>query len=382
MPSRIGLKLLAMSFLAKLGLDVWPYAKPFFTKYRAVSVLFFLLILALILSQLGCATPRSNFIAGLQYSQQAPKTLIDLQCQGKRRIYEGVAVCEEKTPRIAEVWVKIMPVPGRVVYSDGLKKKTDDFNWRKEGWIWKNQVIDRTWAKLDVGELNSIYGDVPLAFAVQGLTSVGVINTHGIIYHRMCNDRDIPCSSLIVHYDCSGKRHNTAPGQIGSCARISGSSQDFSLPLTANNALEGAVLLASSGRSSWKIKHTITKEDLERGEFKFQFPSVQVGPELIRIDLMQREQGVPVRYINHVLIVGYSPEWTGIDNPHFFRNEWCMPFTADLMEVDGDGQLSIITKDCVKRNAVVAQTCAYAYDRESGDSTYTCIKDGKNVRFP
>lgn len=331
----------------------------------------------------GSLTPRSGFLLGMNYSEQAPKTLIRLECNGTTSVKEGVAVCEEKTPREAKIDVKIMPVPGRVVYSDGLNKKVEDFNYLTSGkWIWKKQIINQTWVPLDIGELNSIYGDVPITFAVQGETSVGIINTRGVLYHRVCNDRDVPCSKLIVKYDCSGKIGNTYPGQIGACSRMAGSSQDFEIPLKPNNLQKGARIHVISGLSNWTFSHHVSEKDVELGYVKFQYPQVQIGPDLFGVFTYQWEQGILQRYQTSILIHGFSPEWTGIDRPHHHEGEWCMPFTSDLMEIYDSKNISSLSKGCMSWKQTGIQTCAFAMDRESGDMTYNCVKNGKEERFP
>jgi hypothetical protein len=340
----------------------------------------------------GCGTfsltPRSNSIFGLQFSDQPPRTLIDMTCNGVRRITEGVAVCEEKSPKNPQISIKIMPIPGRVVYSDGLRKKTEDFNWRKGGWFWKSAIIDTTWVPLDLGELTSIYGDVPLAVSVEGMNDNGIIVNSGVIYTRICNDKDIPCSQLIVNYDCDGKILNTYVGQLGSCARMSGSSQKFSIPIkTPEYTLKaGAKVGVQAGRTGWQFKHEITAQDVEAGEVKFLAPDIQTGPDLFTLNVGQWEQGVLQKYRTNVLIVGSSPKWTGIDRPHYYPTksgaDFCMPTTADLLEVSGDGMLGVVTKECQAWPHPKSQVCAFAYDRESGDQTYACVKNGKEVRFP
>lgn len=348
-------------------------------------------LVALVLA--GCSSfslsPRSNSIFALQFSEQPPRALIDLTCNGVRHVSEGVAVCEQKTTKSPQIFVKIMPVPGRLVFSDGLSKKPIDFNYRKGGWIWKEAIIDTTWVPIDIGELNSIFGDVPVAFDVQGLTDKGVINNRGVIYTRICNDKDIPCSKLVVEYDCSGKTLNTYAGQIGACARLSGSSQKFRIPLkTPDYTLKaGAAVRVLSPRDGWVYRHDVTEADVAAGEIKFVYPVVLTGPDLFSITVFQYEQAVLNEYHSYILIDGYSPNWTGIDRPHHVATgggglEYCMPFLSDLMEIQEGNSLAVITKECQKWTPPKAQVCAFAYDRESGDQTYSCVKNGKEVRFP
>lgn len=339
----------------------------------------------------ACATGlRTNMIRGLDFAEQAPRALIKMECNGVESINEGLAVCEQKVPSDLNIAVKIPPAPGRVVYSNGItKKETDDFNWRESGWIWKQKVIDTTWAELDLGKLESIYKDNPVALNVQALSGSGVINAFGAIYHRTCNDRDIPCSKLIVNYDCSTTIQNTYEGQIGKCVRMSGSSQSFSVPLKtlSYEITEGSEIHIRSGQSRIPMQRKVTKADIESGEVKFKYPTTFNGPDLFRIEAFVREQGIPVRYQTYVLIYGYSPGWTGIDKPHYFRvahghPEWCMPFTADLMEVSQGSKIEVVEgKKCIGWAYSEELVCAAAYDRESSDLTYRCKRGDKEASW-
>lgn len=360
----------------------------------AKLVIWTLIIVYLLIFVFGCGSfslsPRTNSIFALQFSDQAPRALIDMNCEGRRHVFEGVAVCEQKTTTSPEVFVKILPTPGRVVFSDGISKKPIDFNFRTGGWFWKESIIDTTWVPIDIGELNSIFGDVPVAFDVQGQTDSGIINNRGLIYTRVCNDKDVPCSKLSVEFDCSGKRSAIAAGQIGQCARLSGAAQSFSIPLSAGgyNLLQGAKIRVYSPRDGWSFIHDVSAEDVVAGEVKFTYPSVLNGPDLFSLTVFQWENKALIERHAYVLVVGFSPNWTGVDRPHHSskwsgRLEFCIPFLADLMEVQGGHDLRIIKKDCSAWDASDGgQICAFAYDRESGDQTYSCVKDGKDVRFP
>jgi hypothetical protein len=364
------------------------YIKSLLNDFNWFLIIIIILVSGFALLGCGSLNPRTNSIFHLQFSEQPPRTLIDLTCQGQRHIYEGVAVCEEKSEKNLQISVKIMPVPGRVVFSDGLTKKTIDFNWRKGGWLWWDHVIiDTTWVPIDFGKISSIFGDVPLAFDVQGLADSGVINNRGVIYTRICNDKDIPCSKLLVKFDCAGQISNTYENQMGACARMSGSSQKFSIPLKSLSYefKEGAKIRVQSGRDEWKFKYDVTAADLKNGEVKFVYPNVQTGPDLFTITVFQYEQGVLQEYHAYILLVGSSPDWTGIDKPHFMKAgngyDICMPITSDLMEIGDSNSLTSLTKDCVNVQPS-GQLCAFAFDRESNDTTYTCLKNGKEVRFP
>lgn len=310
-----------------------------------------------------------------------------MECNGERHIFEGVAVCEKKSVTSPNIQVKIMPVPGRVVFSDGISKKPIDFNYRTGGWIWKETIIDTTWVPIDIGEMNSIFGDVPIAFDVQGTTDSGVINNRGVIYTRICNDKDIPCSKLVVQYDCAGKVQATSPGHIGSCSRMSGSSQKFSIPLTPA-MLKGAQIRVHSPRDGWSFEHEVSAPELLAGEVKFVYPNVLTGPDLLSLTVFNWEQGVLTEYHAYVLLVGFSPNWTGIDRPHHVQTDAstfdiCLPVLADLLEISAGKNISVLTKGCQTWRADSSdQLCAFAFDRESGDQTYSCLKNGKDVRFP
>jgi hypothetical protein len=306
---------------------------------------------------------------------------MDIECHGTQRVFEGVAMCEERSPRKANIKVKIMPLPGRVVYSNGITKKVDDFNYRTSGWwIFKKKKIDTTWAPLDLGELSSLFGDVPIAIDVQAISSVGIINARGVIYHRVCNDKDIPCSRLVVDFDCIGNIKNTYEGQLGSCARLSESSQKFRINLKTPfyDLKEGAKIRIRAGRSGWEYKRDLTAVDVASGEHKFVYPMVMTGPELIQFSVFQWEQGILQEYHTIIMLVGYSPKWTGIDKPHFIAGEVCTPVLADLLEINEPGRVESAKKGCeeIKR---FDKMCAYAFDRESGDVSYSCLKNGQEV---
>jgi hypothetical protein len=358
-----------------------------------LGIIYLTIIIYVIFAITACGTlslnPRSNSIFALQFSDQPPRNLIDLTCNGIRHMYEGVAVCEQKTTTSPRIYVKIMPTPGRVIFSDGLSKKPIDFNYRKGGWIWKQTVIDTTWVPIDIGEVNSIFGDVPIAFDVQGITDAGIINNRGVIYTRICNDRDIPCSKLAVEYDCSGKVGNTFQGQLGSCSRMSGSSQKFRIPLRGLDykIQKGASIRVNSPLDGWQYRHEVTESDIAGGEIKFVYPNVLNGPDLFSFTVFQYEQGILAEYHGYVLIVGFSANWTGIDRPHALftaknQADFCIPILADLMEINDGKTVNVISKDCQGWKTDQGQVCAYAFDRESGDQTYTCLKNGKDERFP
>lgn len=337
----------------------------------------------------GCATPRSHSLFGLQFADQAPRALMDVTCNGVRQAKKGVAVCEEKSPREASILVKILPTPGRVIFSDGLTKKIVDFNWSvKGGWWWKKTQLKDTWVPVEIGFLSEKFGDVPVALDITGVFGdVGVVNSRGVVYHRICNDRDIPCSNLIVDYECGATVKNTAPGEIGECVRMSGSPERFRIPLkTLGYELKaGAELRVRSGRSTWTYERTISADDVKAGELKFSYPTVLIGPDLFLIEIYQWEQGVAHRYRTNILLSGYDPKWTGIDAPHYIRNgsdiDWCAAIESELTEVLEEPERRKIIKGrgCEEFDGFKQKVCAHSWDRDSGDSSHMCYKNGKEV---
>lgn len=220
------------------------------------------------------------------------------------------------------------------------------------------------------------------------LSGVGLIVARGVVYHRICNDKDIPCSRLVVDYECSGKVKNTGEGQLGSCSRMAGSSEGFRVPLKTLNyqIVEGAKIAIWSNRSTWRMDHVVTAGDVEATEVKFTYPTVFTGPDLFTVQVFQKEQDVPQRYRTNILIDGYDPKWTGIDNPHWLavdkgQMEFCTPMQADLMQVTDMKSMQTQALTGCTRVPVTGQMCAFSWDRESGDLTYTCVKNGKETRW-
>jgi hypothetical protein len=125
---------------------------------------------------------------------------------------------------------------------------------------------------------------------------------------------------------------------------------------------------------------------VKAGEVKFVYPTVPNGPSLFSLTVYQFEQGILQEYHAYILIVGSSPNWTGVDRPHFFKQGFgydvCMPFLADLMEVSDGQRLEVVKSECVQWEPQAKQVCSFAFDRESNDMTYSCLKNGKEVRFP
>lgn len=338
------------------------------------------LIPLILLFLFGCAHTRVGGIIPLKFSEQASTAIIRAECNGIKSEYRGVFVCEEKVPNITKVEIKIMPVPGRVIYSNGLEKKVEDFNWGKEGFLfWKKNRIKDTWVSLDFGELHTVFGDTPIAFDVAGSTKKGVIVNRGIFYHRRCNDRDIPCSHLVVQYDCLGVVKSTSDNKIGFCNRMSGSSHSFEVPLKTigDNFKSGSRLIITSGRSDFSQVVEIKEEDVKAGSVKFLYPNVYSGPDLLGFRVNYLVQGVQKFKQTYVLLVGYDPEWTGIDGPHYILGrtgvEFNMPVLADIMEVIGGSDRKVIYSGQVEWGRPLENVCAFAWNRLSGDVQKLCL---------
>lgn len=368
-----------------------------------LKVFVFALILVVMLA--SCATPRQGSIIPLRFSEQASTALMRVDCNGQKQQVRGVFVCEEKEPHKTILELKILPTPGRVIYSNGLTKKIEDFNWGKAGfWFWKKSKITDTWVSLDLGELNTVFGDTPIAFDIAGTSDKGVIVNRGIFYHRRCNDRDIPCSYLMVKYECLGEVKNTYNNQLGYCNRMSGSPQNFEIPLRTTDmvAKAGSKLIMVSGRTGQSQVIKITQEDYDKGFVRVSYPNVVDGPDLIGFRLNYLEQGVQVFKQTYVLLVGYDPAWTGIDKPHFLIDkvqdnnfngegtpnyssreniEFSLPVLADLMEVvDDKGKRKVAYGGQIEVDMPKQKVCAYAWHRVSGDVQKVCLDSkGKEV---
>lgn len=343
--------------------------------------------LLMFLFLLGCAHTRVGGLIPLKFSEQASTAILRAECNGTKSEYRGVFVCEEKEPNITKVEVKIMPVPGRVIYSNGLEKKVEDFNWGKEGFLfWKKNRIKDTWVSFDFGELHTVFGDTPIAFDVAGSTKNGVIVNRGIFYHRRCNDRDIPCSYLVVKYECLGTMKNTWDNQIGFCNRMSGSPHSFEIPLktTGDSFKPGSKLIITSGRSDFSQVIDITDDDVKAGSVKFLYPNVSTGPDLLGFRINYLSQGVQKFKQTYVLLVGYDPEWTGIDEPHYIPGkssvEFSMPVLADIMEIVGTSERKIMYSGQEEWGRPSDKVCAFAWHRLSGDVQKLCLdKNFKEV---
>ena len=386
--------IVALPFIGFLIKALWPKVEPYFERYKLLALALFIFLLGLLVVGLtgltGCSlTPRSHSVFKIDFSGQAPRLPIRMLCNGVHKVHTGVAVCEEKAPKQADVSVKIMPYPGRVIYTDGIKPKLiHDFNYKSDGWwIFKNKRINETWVPLDLGEITSIYGDAPVAIGVQALTPKGIIHVRGAIYQRICNDRDVLCSRLIVEYDCAGKVENTHDGQLGSCVRLSGSAQKFRLPIkTLGYAIvEGARIRARAGQTGWTLRKTVTVADVARGEIIFLYPNVLTGPDLVSLAVFNPEQGIIQEYRTDVLLYGIDPKWTGIDAPHWLKErghpEFCAPILSDFLEVVTDKEHKYADGGCINYSPGASRACAWSGDRESGDISLKCMRGDREYQL-
>lgn len=348
----------------------------------------------------SCASLRSHPVMQLQFSSMPPRAAIRAQCNGQTFSTQGTVVCEQKAPSDAVVSVKIPPVEGRVVFSNGQLKNTTDFNWYPESGIlfWKHKTIKDTWIPLDLGEIASTYGDWPVALDIIGNDpDVGIIVTRGIMYYRVCNDKDVPCSHLAVRYDCAGHGHLTGDYNIGKCERLSGSAQAFEVQLkgASYQARPGAKIYISAPRLGVAQDYTPNQSDFDQGVFKFELPVLPAGPTLVGMRLAWIEDGKLKQVETRVLIVGFDPAWTGLDVPHTLPDgdnvRFVKPVFSDVMEVDLYGPKETLLdksfgKDksySIPRPEAGQVACAFSWQRDSSDQTYLCIDPNlKEVAIP
>lgn len=358
------------------------------------------LIILITISISGCASIRSNAILGLKFSDQPVRAQIRSECNGKQFTTEGTIVCEQKIPSEALISVKVPPLEGRVIYSNGQLKKVDDFNWYpKEGfWIFKNKPIKDTWIPLDLGAIKSDFGDWPVALNIVAIDEkVGIINTRGLIYHRICNDIDVPCSKLIVEYQCVGISKHTGIGEIGKCDRIAGSTQSFVIKLSTLDykATEGGKLYITIPRNGFSKVFSLGEKEINDGEIKFETTEILPGPTLIGFRLSWLEKSEKKSVETRVLISGSDPEWTGIDKPHYLVSkdsiEWVKPVQSDIMEVNIYDSNKVIKGKKFSREKVIESEairgtdigCAFSWQRDSSDLTAICLDSNqKEVKVP
>jgi hypothetical protein len=349
----------------------------------------------------GCATPRSNSIFGLNFSDMPPRAFIRGQCNGKNFTTQGIMVCESgPIQNESQILVKIPPLQGRVVYSNGQFKKTDDFNWYpKEGFLfWKKKPIKDTWAPLDLGEIRQVFGDWPIALDIAGLSKVGIINTRGIIYYRICNDKDVLCSYLHVNYLCQGISKKTSDNEIGKCDRMSGSEQEFSVDLVGPTykATTGGRLYISAPRSGFLKTIELSSKEIAAGKISFSIPSISAGPTIVGFRLAYYNEKAELKTVEtKVLLVGTSPEWTGLDSPHYLdkgsKIRFVQPILSDQMELNrynpdksvDDKSFTTDTELDFEKPKNSQVVCAFAWQRDNSDLTAVCLDKNMNeVKMP
>ena len=359
------------------------------------------IIVLIMLTMAGCASTRSGSIFGLNFSDMPPRAFIRGQCNGQTFTTQGLMVCEQNSKTTSDISVKIPPLQGRVVYSNGQFKKTDDFNWYpKEGFLfWKKKPIKDTWVPLDLGEVQSVFGDWPVALDISAVSKVGVINTRGIIYYRVCDDKTVLCSHLVVEYMCQGVEKKTGDNVIGKCDRMAGSPHDFTVSLSGPTykATEGGRLYVSAPRSGFTKVIELTAKEVEDGKITFSLPAILSGPTLVGFRLAYYEGSTIKTVETRVLLVGTSPDWTGLDQPHYLTDysvvdesgnstskiKFVQPIMGDQMEVDRyAADKSLKEKKFTTDNEINfdkpkdGQTvCAFAWQRDSSDLTAVCLNN-------
>lgn len=339
----------------------------------------------------GCATPRSHGLLGINYSSQPPRVSMRWECNGEAFSTQGTGVCEQRAPSTAKVSVKIPPLEGRVIYSNGQLKATEDFNWypAKGFWLWKKKPIKDTWAELSLGEIASTFGDWPVALDVAAMSGdAGLIVTRGILYHRVCNDQDIPCSKLEVAFQCAGHSKMTGPGHIEKCERMSGSTQALEVHLkgAVYEATPGAKVYLSVPRLGITGEtFTLTKENFRDGVLKLELPELPVGPTLVGIRMSWVDDADKIQSAEtRILMVGFSPEWTGLDSPHWFDRgdhiEFVRPVLSDLIEANVYEGRELMSKTwstnkivTIRKPGAGEMACAFAWQRDSSDQTSLCV---------
>jgi hypothetical protein len=333
----------------------------------------------------------------LKFSEIPPRAILRSQC-GEETLYsQGMVVCEQRKNSQAVISVKVPPLEGRVIYSDGKQKKTDDFNWYpKEGfWIWKKKPLKDTWIDLSLGEIRDTFGDWPVALDVVAVSRVGVLTTRGILYHRVCDDEAIPCSKLWVEYDCRGSKNSTKAGVLGLCSRMSGSPHVFRVRTDVPGeylAARGAKLYLSVPRLRLFSSREVTEQELQSGVATLELPTVLPGPTLVILAMDWMEGGKRVGKETRILLHGSVPEWTGLDQPHVLKKDedwdFVKPVLADVMEVNlyERGELlkkrqtsdKVVTMAAPKMQQIA---CAFAWQRESSDLSTLCV-DAKMQEVP
>lgn len=348
----------------------------------------------------GCASLRSDILSGVDWNDQAPRALYRATCDGIEEVAQGIWACEWRVGAPApQVLVKVPPVQGRVTYSDGLTRQTEDFNWwPEEGfWIWKKRKVSDTWIDLGLAAL-SRDGSTPVVVDVAGVhKDVGVLSTKGVVYLRQCDGAGKPCSDLPIVQDASGCKSRPRGG-LAVCERLSGTGHTFAVGLRSSawQIPVGATsprLFVASARAGMAESFDLSPADLALGLKEIQVKSVPKGPALVSMRLTWKEGLDTVRKEGRLLLYGTDPSWTPADRPHNLVKDgvrstadFVKPVLSDILEVvsyrNGQVVSRQFTTDRVGvRLANTDLTCAYAWSRSSMDLSWSCI-DGDGREAP
>lgn len=350
-----------------------------------------LLLASLILG--GCASLPT---APVNLVDQPARAVIRYQCGDELLSAQGTVACEQKGSSPSRVFVKVPPLEGRVVYSTGELKKTGDFNWHpEEGFLlWKERPLKDTWVPLELGQ---VFGNWPVAIDVLALNgSEGVVTTRGLVYHRVCNDLDTPCSKLVTRFYCAGEERETGLGKIGACDRMAGPTQTIEVLLKAGHysARSGGKIYLSAPKLGLKQSYTLKESDIARGSFKVDLPEVKPGATLVLLAMDWLEGGKLAQTETRILFNGYSPDWAGLDKPHPADRgtslDWVKPFMADILEVDLYRGQTLVKKAYSRgkisgfpKPALGEVACGFAWQRAASDLSYVCLNHlGQEVGVP
>jgi hypothetical protein len=159
---------------------------------------------------------------------------------------------------------------------------------------------------------------------------------------------------------------------------MSGSPQAFRVQLkgAAYEARPGAKLYVTAPRAGLQLTLTPSEADFAAGEIKLELPQVLNGPTLVGIRMAWLEGGKTPAGRDPVLVVGFAPEWTGLDQPHWLDRgssiEFVKPVLSDVLEANlYEGHelkrkvwsTDKITSFSKPQGAQVA--CAFAWSRDS-----------------
>ena len=362
-------------------LKLWlRFAIDFFARLVILTLLFYSFLI-LVGGLTGCVSPRSSPIFSIPYDEQASKGIIRYHCNGIPEISQGIAVCEEKEPAKAVFTIKVPPLPGRVIFSNGLTKSVQDFNnYGEEGfWFWKKAKIEDTWISLDLKEFAD-FGDWPVVISTAAKSKeIGILQNSIVFYGRVCNDKTVPCLSLHTRFDCVGHMKTTSISKIGKCQRMAGSPQEIyvTIPSDANRAM-----LYFSMPQAGVLE---SREVIGKNDYAYTIQNIPVGPSLMGIRLSYYRGDELIQKEARILFIGVDPKWTGIDKPQIIRENnkarILRPFMADVIEASLYEGLKPLRKWISYDEKMTGvewplpdqRLCAFAYSRESSDVRYTCI---------